>query len=95
MPTLPSQRRKVFYVYLLKSLVDGEYYIGQTSDIEKRLVGHNNGFVRATRCRRPLRLLGKELLSSREKARFREYELKNSAAKRAAFYKKFDKDKPS
>jgi len=31
----------MFYVYILKSLKDGSYYIGYTQDIESRISKHN------------------------------------------------------
>ncbi|NWG13301.1 MAG: GIY-YIG nuclease family protein, partial [Acidobacteria bacterium] len=31
------------YVYILQSLADGRYYIGQTSDLQNRLQRHNAG----------------------------------------------------
>lgn len=82
----------MFYVYLLKSEVDGHYYIGQTDNVTVRLVRHNQGFVPATRARRPLVLIGQEEFSSRSEARFREYRLKKSAAEREKFYRKLDKE---
>ncbi|MEI6479299.1 MAG: GIY-YIG nuclease family protein [bacterium] len=33
----------MWFVYILKSLKDGRYYIGSTSDIEKRVERHNHG----------------------------------------------------
>jgi len=81
----------MFYVYLLKSEVDGKYYIGQTDNVSARLARHNQGFVPATRARRPLALIGYETHPSRNEARFREYELKKSASKRKEFYRKLEK----
>lgn len=77
------------YVYLLKSLADDKYYIGQTDDIGERLKRHNSGVVRSTHYRRPLILLGFETFDSRKTARFREYELKRNASERIKFYEKF------
>ncbi len=81
----------MFYVYLLKSISDGKYYIGQTEDVDVRFRRHNDGYVRATKNRRPLILLGCEQFSSRAEARLREFRLKASAGERIRFYKKFDK----
>ena len=75
----------MFHVYLLKSRIDGRYYIGQTDNIANRLARHNQGLVPATKSRRPLFLIGYETFRSRNEARFREYELKRSAAKRKSF----------
>lgn len=38
-----------FYVYLLQSLKDDSYYIGQTDNIDKRLKKHNNKEVKSTK----------------------------------------------
>ncbi|MBU1954263.1 GIY-YIG nuclease family protein, partial [Patescibacteria group bacterium] len=48
------------YVYVLKSELDGRLYIGQTNNVEKRLIYHNSGWVKSTRNRRPLKILYKE-----------------------------------
>lgn len=47
-------------VYVLRSSKDGNFYIGCTSNLEKRLEKHNKGFVRSTKNRRPLELIFKE-----------------------------------
>jgi putative endonuclease len=47
----------MFYVYILKSLPDGNLYIGRTNDLERRLLEHNNGRVSSTKSRKPLVLL--------------------------------------
>lgn len=80
----------MFYVYLLKSVVDGKYYIGQTEDIDGRVQRHNDGYVPATRGRRPLILIGCEPFVDRHAARYREFSLKKSAAERKKFYAKFE-----
>lgn len=82
------------YLYLLKSLKDGKYYIGQTYDLEKRIAEHNRGEVPSTRYRAPLKLIGVEEYEDRDIARWREHELKKSAHKRKQFYKKFDGLRP-
>ncbi len=81
----------MFYVYLLKSTVDGKYYIGQTVDVDERLRRHNDGYVPATKGRRPFILVGCESFTSRSDARYREFFLKKSATERKKFYGKFVK----
>ncbi|QYH39290.1 GIY-YIG nuclease family protein [Algoriphagus sp. NBT04N3] len=39
-----------FVVYILFSERLGKYYVGQTSDLDKRLKRHNSGRERFTRC---------------------------------------------
>jgi putative endonuclease len=47
----------MFFVYILKSLKDGDLYIGFTSDLENRTKEHNSGGVFSTRHRRPLKVI--------------------------------------
>jgi putative endonuclease len=80
----------MFYVYVLKSLVNNRYYIGYTNDINSRLQKHNNGGVRSTCKFRPWMLLGTEVYESRNEARWREHELKNHGTKRNALIKRLE-----
>lgn len=79
----------MFFVYLLKSQKDGNYYIGQTSDLDQRLIEHNSGFVQSTKYRTPFDMIGFEKYSTRDEARWREYSLKKSAQQRRKFISKF------
>lgn len=47
----------MYFVYILKSLKDGNFYIGRTNDLERRLGEHNRGRVRSTKSRRPFILI--------------------------------------
>jgi putative endonuclease len=76
----------MYFVYLLQSLKDKTYYIGQTVDLENRLIRHNRGGVSATKNKMPWKLIKYEEYSSGDKARWREYTLKHSAWKRQKFY---------
>lgn len=67
----------MFYVYVLRSLKDGNLYVGLTSDIEQRLQYHNTGRVRSTKSRVPFELLHKEVYATRVEARNRERYLKS------------------
>ncbi|OGM75978.1 hypothetical protein A2210_01430 [Candidatus Woesebacteria bacterium RIFOXYA1_FULL_40_18] len=78
----------MFYVYLLKSLRDGRYYIGQTQDVVHRLKCHNSGLVLSTRSRRPFVLVGVEKFWTRNDARWFEYSLKEHGDKKKRFIKK-------
>ena len=66
-----------FFVYILKSTKDNKLYIGQTNNIEARLLRHNSGKVTATKNRRPLILIYKEDYASRAEAMRREKYLKS------------------
>ena len=76
---------KMFYVYLLKSLKDKRQYIGSTTDIRRRLKEHNLGFVKSTKYRRPLILLGYQECKILKQARQleRKYKKSSGALKRA------------
>ena len=65
------------YVYILKSLKDNGYYIGETKDIQKRLAFHNGGLQRSTRNRRPFILVYSEEIVDRKTALKREKQIKN------------------
>ncbi|MBK5284150.1 MAG: GIY-YIG nuclease family protein [Bacteroidia bacterium] len=71
-----------FYVYILYSESLERYYIGQTSDIEKRLQRHNRGVVNSTSKGTPWKLVYKESLTSRGETVKKEREIKKRGAKR-------------
>lgn len=75
----------MYYVYLLKSLKNGTFYIGFTRNIESRLNEHNNGRVKYSSRNKPYVLIGFEEFESMSKARWREYMLKRSAWQRKKF----------
>ena len=81
-----------FYVYLLQSLKDDKYYIGQTDNIEKRLQEHNDGKVISTKNRKPFKLIGYETYKDRDKARYREYKLKRHSGRKNNFIRELIKD---
>lgn len=70
-----------YYVYILKSLKDGKRYIGSTSTLAIRIVEHNNGGVKATKNRRPLRLIHTEEFSTKTEAQGRERYFKTGAGR--------------
>ena len=72
----------MYYVYLLKSLKDKKYYIGQTEDVTKRFELHNSGKVTSTKYRRPLVLIGYETFNTRNEARWHEYNMKQHSDKK-------------
>ena len=69
----------IYYVYVLRSSLDGELYIGMTDDLDRRVGEHNRGKSRSTRNRRPLTLVYHEEFSSRVEAAKRERFLKSGA----------------
>jgi putative endonuclease len=65
------------FVYILQSLKDGKYYIGETSDVIKRLLFHNNGLQRSTRSRIPFVIVYTEEFPDRIEALKREKQIKS------------------
>ena len=61
------------WVYILRSLKDGKFYIGSTLDLEDRFKRHSEGRVKATQHKRPLELVYSEEYSTLSCARKREY----------------------
>lgn len=66
----------MYYIYILQSQKDGNLYIGSTPDLKKRIKKHNNGFVKATKNRQPLKLIYTEVYISSRDAKRREIFLK-------------------
>ena len=82
-----------FYVYILR-YSDGSLYVGQTTDIEKRLYTHNAGKGSTyTSNRRPVKLLYKEIQPNKNDALKRETQLKKwtRAKKQALIEGKIEK----
>jgi putative endonuclease len=66
----------MYYVYILFSEKDGRLYIGSSPDLKNRILKHNNGYVAATKYRRPLKLIYYEAYSTSRDAKRREIFLK-------------------
>ena len=73
---------KSYYVYVLKSKFDGNFYTGFTSDLNNRLAEHNNGKVSSTKNRIPLEIVYFEFCLCLEDAVHREKYLKTTYGKR-------------
>ena len=71
-----------YYVYVLHSKKDGNFYTGYTYDIRKRLKEHQSGQVSSTRHRIPLELVYWEGCVDRKDALEREKYLKTAWGKR-------------
>jgi putative endonuclease len=61
-----------YFTYILKSESIDSSYVGHTSNLEKRLVEHNNGKSISTRGRRPWMLIYREEYATRSEAASRE-----------------------
>ena len=61
-----------WFVYALRSLQDGNLYIGISQNPDRRLDVHNRGVTGSTRSRRPFTLVYREACKSRKEAREKE-----------------------
>jgi len=61
-----------WFVYALRSLQDGNLYIGISQNPDKRVETHNKGKTDSTRNRRPFVLIYKESCNSLKEARQKE-----------------------
>ncbi|WP_163385922.1 GIY-YIG nuclease family protein [Cyclobacterium jeungdonense] len=73
---------KYFYVYVLFSKYDGQFYTGYTADLNARLDQHNQGKVPSTNKRRPLDLIYWEGCLHQQDATRREKYLKSGNGKK-------------
>ena len=85
----------LYYVYVLKSRKDGQYYIGQTNNIEVRLRQHMNGKVISTKNRRPFYIVGYKVYKSRSEAMWIEHLLKTHSDRKKKFIDSLYKEKAS
>jgi putative endonuclease len=69
------------FVYILRSLKDGTYYIGSTQDVDERLKHHNQVGTQYTKQKKPWELVYQEEHPDRSSAMKREYAIKKRGAK--------------
>lgn len=72
----------MFYVYILQSDKDKEFYTGVTGDLRKRFREHNSSKNISTSYRRPFKLIYYEAYLLKSDAEAREKYLKTSMGKR-------------
>ena len=71
----------MYYVYVLRSQLDGKLYIGYTTNLRNRMQKHNNGEVTSTKSRRPFELIFYEGYKSMEDVKRRERYFKTTKGK--------------
>jgi putative endonuclease len=74
--------RERFYVYILQSLKDFSFYVGQCNDLDYRMSKHADGMSKYTSTKRPLRLVYFESFNSRSEAIAREKEIKKMKSRK-------------
>ena len=70
-----------YFVYVLLSEIDDQFYTGYTLNLSNRILEHNNGKVTSTKFRRPLKLIYFEGCLSQQDATRREKYLKSGSGK--------------
>ena len=78
----------MYYVYLIHSKTLGQYYIGQTNDLRRRLLEHNSGESKWTSRANDWKLIYYEAFTSRSLAMNREHKLKHHARGRQELLKR-------
>ena len=73
---------KYWYVYVLRSQTDHQFYVGLTNDLPARLQTHNRGLVTSTKNRTPFELVYWEGCLNASDAAQREKYLKSAWGKR-------------
>ena len=68
-------------LYILSNLKTDRFYIGSTSNLDRRLKQHKNGHTRTTRVLEAFELVYKEEYNTLEEARLREKKLKSYKSK--------------
>lgn len=71
-----------YYVYILQSEKDRQFYTGFTSDLKKRFEEHQEGKSFSTKNRRPFKLVYYEFCLNEQDAKIREKHLKTAWGKR-------------
>ncbi len=86
-----TKLKNMYYVYILKSKVNGYLYIGSCGDLKIRLKRHDSGYVKSTKAYRPWQLVNMEKFFTRSDACKRERFLKTGQQKeilKRKFYNK-------
>ena len=74
--------RERFFVYILQSMKDFSFYVGQCDDLDRRMSKHFDGMSKYTSSKRPLRLVYFETYDSRTEAIKRELEIKKKKSRK-------------
>jgi len=78
---ISNQKNKFYYIYVLKSGKDKNFYVGYTNDLKSRFEQHCKGKVSSTKDRRPLELIYSEACLDKHDAMHREKYLKTHYGK--------------
>ena len=84
----PAYEPKASFVYLLRSKSTGAFYVGWSTDLNRRVTDHNSGNSSYTKSRGPWELVGYEEFDNQEKAKKREKTLKHNPRMMLLFKKR-------
>jgi len=82
MPDESILKKSMYYVYILVSRKDENFYVGFSDDLKRRIDEHKKGKVKSTKYRLPLELVCYEAYIHKEEAMTREKYLKSSDGKK-------------
>ncbi len=71
-----------FFTYILQSLKDFSFYVGQCDDLDWRVSKHNDGQSAYTASKTPWRLVYFEMYKSRSEALLRERKIKKMKSRK-------------
>lgn len=74
-------RRRMYYIYILKSIKVNFFYKGITNNIERRLEQHSRGQVVTTKSKLPIGLLFVQICANRQEARLLEKYFKSGSGR--------------
>lgn len=81
-PFSSAMETERFYVYILQSLKDFSFYVGQCADLDARMSKHFDGMSKYTATKRPMRLVYFEVLRTRPETLHREKEIKKMKSRK-------------
>jgi putative endonuclease len=87
-PDYQGNLKNMAYVYLLRSLSKGIFYLGWTTNLKRRLDQHNNGESSYTKSRGPWQLMTYETYANSQQAKARERQLKQNPRMFSLFKKR-------
>jgi putative endonuclease len=66
----------MYFVYIIESLMDGDFYKGCSENYQRRLEEHNRGESKFTRCKLPWKLIFVQAFETKRDALIRERQIK-------------------
>lgn len=72
----------MFYIYIIFSNEVNKYYVGQTENIDERVISHNSGISKYTSISNNWELVYSESFETRKEAIHRDIEIKNKKSRK-------------